>query len=107
MQFEDADAMTEKIQTGSRGQARPAHSVTEVRNFMCANIKRNDPVTRRFLQYLTMKSTKVLVLIRDAKTSKILSSPHAEEHKAGRGDQSPLSGLISWSSMKLSWRIEP
>lgn len=75
MQFEHGNAMTEKNQTGSRGQARRAHSVTEVRNFMCANINRNDPTSRRFLQYLTMQSTKVLVLIRDAKTSKIVSSP--------------------------------
>ena len=46
---------------------------------MCANIKRNDPVTRRFLQYLSMQSCEVCVLIRDAKTSEILRSPPDKE----------------------------
>lgn len=63
----------------SRGQFRRIHAITEVRNFMCANIKRNDPATRRFLQYLAMQTSKVLVLIRDAKTGKILSSPPDDE----------------------------
>ena len=90
MQFEAASDLSEKHQTGSRGQGRRAHSVTEVRNFMCANIKRNDPVSRRFLQYLSMKSNKVVILIRDAKTSKILRSPPDDElwlnrHKSGIG----------------------
>ena len=57
---------------------------------MCANIKRNDPVSRRFLQYLSMQTNNVLVLIRDAKTSKFLRKPPDEEmwlsrHKAGIG----------------------
>lgn len=90
MQFEGAEEMTNSFQTGSRGQARRAHGIMEARNFMCANIKRNDPATRRFLQYLTMESTRLVVLIRDAKTSKILSSPPSEElwlsrEKAGLG----------------------
>ena len=90
MQFEEAKELSGKLQSGSRGQGRRVHSVTEVRNFMCANIKRNDPITRRFLQYLSMQSCKVVVLIRDAKTSKILRSPPDDElwlnrHKAGVG----------------------
>lgn len=71
--------MTNSFQTASQGQARRAHSIMEARNFMCANIKRNDPAARRFLQYLTMESSRLVVLIRDAKTSKILSSPPSEE----------------------------
>lgn len=63
----------------SRGQFRRTHAISEVRNFMCANIKRNDPATRRFLQYLAMQTSKVLVLIRDAKTGKILTSPPDDE----------------------------
>lgn len=74
----------------SRGQFRRAHAISEVRNYMCANIKRNDPATRRFLQYLAMQTSKVLVLIRDAKTGKILSSPPDDElwlnrEKSGMG----------------------
>ena len=36
MQFEHAEQLTERHQTGSRGQGRRAHNVIEVRNFMCA-----------------------------------------------------------------------
>lgn len=90
MQFAEAEELSEKHQTGSRGQARRAHNVTEVRNFMCANIKRSDPISRRFLQYLSMQSCKLLVLIRDARTSKILRSPPDEQlwlnrYKSGLG----------------------
>ena len=90
MQFEEAKDLSEKLQSGSRGQGRRIHNFTEVRNFMCANMKRNDPFTRRFLQYLSMQSCKVVVVIRDAKTAKILRSPPDAElwlnrHKAGVG----------------------
>ncbi|KAL8800251.1 MAG: hypothetical protein Q9182_005307 [Xanthomendoza sp. 2 TL-2023] len=90
MEFGGAQEMTTNFQTGSRGQMRRAHSITESRNFICANIKRNDPATRRFLQYLTMRATKVVMLVRDAKTSQILRSPPKTElwlhrEKAGIG----------------------
>lgn len=90
MQFEGAEEVTTSFQTGSRGHARRAHCIVEARNFLCANVQRNDPVTRRFLQYLIMQSSRVVVLIRDAKTSKILSSPPQEQRwlnreKAGLG----------------------
>lgn len=39
---------------------------------MCATVKRNDPGMRRFLQYLAMH-TWVVVVIRDAKTGKIVT----------------------------------
>ncbi|KAL8721649.1 MAG: hypothetical protein Q9225_001698 [Loekoesia sp. 1 TL-2023] len=94
MQFEGAEEMTTKFQTGSRGQARRAHCITEARKFMCANMKRNDPITRRFLQYLVMQSSRVVVLIRDAKTSKILHTPptdqrwlHREKNGIGRASK--------------------
>ena len=42
---------------------------------MCCHIKRNDPASRRFCQYLSMLSDRVLVLIRDVKTGQILTKP--------------------------------
>ena len=51
----------------------------EQRNFICANINRNDPAMRRFCQYIAMKSSNVVVVIRDAKTGPIVfQSPHDE-----------------------------
>ena len=46
-----------------------------MRNFVCAHVNRNDPASRRFLQYLTMRTDSVLCLIRDAKTGKVLHKP--------------------------------
>ncbi len=63
----------------SRGKTRRAHDIMEQRNFMCANINRNDPVMRRFCQYIAMKSSSIVVVIRDAKTGRILFQPPREE----------------------------
>lgn len=62
----------------------------EARNFVCAHIKRNDPVSRRFIQYLAMQTNTLCVLVRDAKTAQILVKPPEEElwllrEKAGVG----------------------
>ncbi|KAL8820584.1 MAG: hypothetical protein Q9223_001233 [Gallowayella weberi] len=99
MEFDGGQEMTTNFQTRSRGQMRRAHCITESRNFLCANIKRNDPATRRFLQYLTMRSTKVVMLVRDAKTSRILRSPPKTElwlhrEKAGIGRASKNEWVI-------------
>ena len=42
---------------------------------MCANVKRNDPAMRRFLQYSAIHNSRAIVVIRDAKTGKILTQP--------------------------------
>lgn len=42
-------------------------------------MKRNDPVTRRFLQYITMRTGELLVLVRDGKTGRVITAP-PEEH---------------------------
>lgn len=55
-QGDKADKVTHHFQTGSRGMARRSHSVTEMRNFICGHIKRDDPVSRRFIQYLSMET---------------------------------------------------
>lgn len=59
----------------SRGQTRRVHDTIEQRNFMCANVNRNDPVMRRFCQYIAMKSSSIVVVIRDAKTGRIVFQP--------------------------------
>lgn len=75
-QFTAADEASSRHQTGSRGhQYRRAHAIIEYRNFMCCHVKRNDPASRHFCQYLSMQSSRVLVLIQDAKTGRILVKP--------------------------------
>ncbi|KLU90612.1 hypothetical protein MAPG_10464 [Magnaporthiopsis poae ATCC 64411] len=47
----DAAAVPHHLQTGSRGQVRRQHKIVESRNLLCAIMKRNHPVTRRFIHY--------------------------------------------------------
>lgn len=74
-----AEKVTNYFQTGSRGPTRRAHQHTEMRNFVCGHIKRDDPVSRRFIQYLAMESWELRALVRDAKTGRVLISPPEDE----------------------------
>ena len=91
--------MTVRHQSGSRGEGRRTHAMFEARNFICAHIKRNDAVSRRFIQYLAMQTNTLCLLVRDAKTAHILVKPPEEElwllrEKAGVG-----------RAVKTTWNI--
>ena len=76
----DAMTLTVRHQTGGRsGKFRRSHAVLEVRNFMCAHIKRDDQVSRRLIQYLSMQTHELLLLVRDAETGRLLITPPEEE----------------------------
>jgi hypothetical protein len=75
----DARAMSASRTTGGRGQFRRAHAILEARNFICAHIKRDDPVSRRLIQYLSMQTHRLLLLVRDAETGRLLVKPPEEE----------------------------
>lgn len=77
--FRDADKVTHSYQSGSRGQVRRSHAALEARNFIAANVKRNDQASRRLIRYLSMQTNRVLLLVRDAKTGRILISPPEDE----------------------------
>lgn len=67
-------------QTGSRGTlTRRSHYIREARNFICGHIKRNDAASRRLIQYLSMMTFELVILVRDAKSGKILVKPPKEE----------------------------
>ncbi|KAH7142034.1 hypothetical protein EDB81DRAFT_948268 [Dactylonectria macrodidyma] len=67
-------------QVGGRAtRARRQHDFVEARNVMAVHMKRSDPVTRRFLQYLMMRPGETLVLVRDGKTGRVITAP-PEEH---------------------------
>jgi len=46
---------------------------------MCAHLNRNDSISRRFLQYISAETNRVVTLVRDVKTGRILKTP-PEEH---------------------------
>jgi hypothetical protein len=74
-----ADKLTHYFQTGSRGMARRSHAVVEMRNFICGHIKRDDPASHRFIQYLSNETWEIRALVRDRKTGRILIQPPQEE----------------------------
>lgn len=43
-------------------------------------MKRSDPVTHRFIQYMQMKAGDTLILVLDGKTQSVIIAPH-EEHR--------------------------
>ena len=72
--------MTMRSQTGSRSYGvRRTHAVLEMRSFVCAHIKRNDPTSRRLVQYLSMQTARLIILVRDAQTGSILVKPPEKE----------------------------
>lgn len=46
---------------------------------MCAQIKRNDPISRRFIQYVAMQTSRMFILVRDGKTGELIVSPDQDE----------------------------
>lgn len=58
---------------------RRAHAVIETRNFIAAHIRRDDQISRRFIRYLSMESNRIMLLVRDGKTGRILISPPPKE----------------------------
>ncbi|KAJ8133201.1 hypothetical protein O1611_g414 [Lasiodiplodia mahajangana] len=64
---------------GSRSQQRRRHDFVEARNIMVGHMKRDDSVTRRFLQYCSMRTSEVLLAVRDGRTGKIVTAPRKED----------------------------
>ncbi|KAK2616618.1 hypothetical protein QQS21_000441 [Conoideocrella luteorostrata] len=74
-----AQEHTRYNQVGGRSHGRRQHDIIETRNVIVGHMKRNHPVTRRFIQYLIMRSGDLLVLVRDGKTGRVITAP-PEEH---------------------------
>jgi hypothetical protein len=61
--------------TGRGLGGRKMHASREVRAFVCAHMKRNDPISRRFISYVSMQSSRLLILVRDPKSGRIITKP--------------------------------
>ncbi|RMJ18641.1 hypothetical protein CDV36_001763 [Fusarium kuroshium] len=66
-------------QIGGRSSSRRQHDIVETRNIIVGHMKRNDPITRRFLQYLSMRTGELLVMVRDGKTGRVITAPPEEQ----------------------------
>ncbi|KAF7909232.1 hypothetical protein EAE99_011447 [Botrytis elliptica] len=102
----DAKELSVSFSQGGRSkQTRRQHAIFQARNVICANIKRNDPSSRRFIQYLSMQSHRLVLLVRDAESGKLLVKPPEEERWLWR-EKSGLGRAVKnvWNVMK---RIGP
>ncbi|KAI8626051.1 hypothetical protein F5Y19DRAFT_466640 [Xylariaceae sp. FL1651] len=63
---------------GSRSRQRKSHHFVEARNVMVSHMKRNDSITRRFLQYCSMRTGEILLAVRDGRTGKVITAPSDE-----------------------------
>lgn len=66
-------------QIGGRSSSRRQHDIVETRNIIVGHMKRNDPITRRFLQYLLMRTGDLLIMVRDGKTGRVITAPPEEQ----------------------------
>lgn len=74
-----ADKMTSHYQSTRHSGVRRQHDVREARNIICGHMKRNDPVSRRFIQYLALETSQVVIVARDVKTGRVLVQPPRDE----------------------------
>jgi len=102
--FKDLTAMqrTHHNEVGNRQRGvRRQHSMVEARNVIVGHMKRNDSVTRRFIQYCIMRAGELLIMVRDGKTGQIITSPSPdqlwtwrEKHGIGRANKSEWTNVL-------------
>lgn len=99
----DAQQYSRHLQVGGRSKIRRQHDIVETRNIIVGHMKRSNPVTRRFLQYLTMRSgeVQVLVLLRDGKTGRVITAPpdkhlwtYRRKHGIGRASKNEWDNVL-------------
>ncbi|KAK8177488.1 hypothetical protein IWX90DRAFT_447605 [Phyllosticta citrichinensis] len=73
--FDGADEVTGHRQTPRHAPGRRQHAALEARNFICGHVKRDDPVSRRFIQHLALMSNRLVLFARDVKTGRVLVQP--------------------------------
>lgn len=103
LQFDQAEKGTFSHSVRDPDRRRDMIPVTvECRNVIGAHIKRDDAVSRRFVQYLAMQAQAVVLLVRDAKTGQVLVKPPEDEcwlarARPGGYDPSEYAGDGGWT----------
>ena len=92
--------MTVRHQAGGRGQAPKIHARSEYMNVLCECVKRSDLINRRFVQHFSMRANNECLLVRSAKTGRILVKP-PEERLWIVGDKA---GMVRASRSELEVR---
>lgn len=96
------DYLARKSLFAGRAQSsRRQTDIFEARNFMCAHIKRDDAVSRRLIQYLSMQSHRLLLLVRDGETGELIIKPPEDQKWLYRIKQGPgRPGRNEWHMLK-------
>lgn len=73
------------------GRRRRASKVVEARNYICANISREDPGSWRFIKFLQSYTARVVVYAKDCLTGQVICAPPDSEkwifrYKEGNGN---------------------
>ncbi|KAK4187166.1 hypothetical protein QBC35DRAFT_385541 [Podospora australis] len=98
-----------QLPSTSRKVIRRQSELVEARNYVCAYMKRNDPSTRRFIQYAMMRPGDHLILVRDGKTGRIITAPQDEHLWIARSRQGGIGfrvGQTMAHSGDDGWMIE-
>ncbi|KAK2803520.1 hypothetical protein FQN50_006955 [Emmonsiellopsis sp. PD_5] len=80
------------------------HATREVRNYICAQMCRSDPAARRFLQYVSMQTSRMMLVVRDAKTGKIIVKP--PDGQAWLSREKMGHGRASRTPWKITKRVD-
>ena len=89
----------------NRKTVRRQHTIVESRNFVCAHMKRNDPVTRRFIQHATMCPSEQMILVRDGIDRRIIVAPDQKDRWIIRSRRGVTA--VGCNTHDGNWDIEP
>lgn len=74
----NAASATGYTQVGGRASGR-AHKATEARNYLCANISRDEPGTWRFVNLIQTYKSRLVCYVKDCLTGQVICAPPDEE----------------------------
>ena len=78
-EYNKADTDTVWHRAGARdANGKAGHAEYQTRNYFCGHLRRNDPASRRIIQYAAMSSWDMYIVVRDMKTGQILVKPPME-----------------------------
>lgn len=89
----------------NRKNLRRQQMIVESRNYVCAHMKRNDPVTRRFIQYALMRPSAHLILVRDGRDGRIVVAPD-KQHRWITRSRPGLTAVGRQSHDDDGWDVE-
>jgi len=92
----ESETKVTRLNTIERRRCGKHYRESEARNFIYADMKRNDPVTHRFIQYVLMRPGNLLILVKVGRTGRVVVAPDEKHRWISRlrlgdlGEQRPI-----------------